>query len=205
MECLVLTHGMVDSNTYILSDEKECAVIDCGVKTRDVMKVVEDRGFKVKAIILTHGHFDHIFHVAGLKAETGADICIHEADASLYRDPETNGFNYFGLRTQTEMPPADILLKDGQKLRIGKAELEIIHTPGHTPGSICIKAEDILISGDTLFSMSVGRTDLPGGSQKALVESIREKLFTLDPKTVVYPGHGPQTTIGHEVSYNPYV
>lgn len=203
MALYVLPNGIFESNTYILSYDKECVVIDCGVNAREILDVVEKNGLHVKYIILTHGHFDHTWHVQSLKEKTGAKLCLHEDELELYQNPMLNGSRMFGAGSDAETPDPDILLKDGQKLQAGEMSLEIIHTPGHSPGSICILSGNMLFSGDTLFAMSIGRTDFPGGSHKAMIESLH-RLFMLDDSIEVYPGHGPKTTIGYEKEYNPY-
>ncbi len=205
MEIQVLPAGIFDSNTYILSEQGECAVIDCGADPERILKTVADNKLKVRYIILTHGHADHIFHVGTLKNATGATLCIHQQEQLLYSDSQKNGFETFGFSNQTELPDPDRLLKHGDKLPLGNSSLEIIHTPGHSPGSISVLAGNMLFSGDTLFARSVGRTDLYGGSGKSLTDSVRNRLFVLDGDTVVYPGHGPSTTIGFERENNPYV
>lgn len=205
MVLYVLSGGIFDSNTYILSDGNECIVIDCGVDPKRVMDVVERNNLEVKYIILTHGHFDHIYHAKSLRDKTGAKLCVHEDELELYRNPMLNGSRMFGAGKDVETVEPDMLLKDGQRLEAGNLTVEIIHTPGHSPGSICVLSENMLFSGDTLFAMSVGRTDFPGGNARALNESIHKKLFTLDENIEVYPGHGPKTTIGFEKENNPYV
>jgi len=203
MALYVISNGVFGSNTYILSDGKDCAVIDCGVDSRRVMDVVTKNGLNVKYIILTHGHFDHIYHLNSLKEKTGARLCIHEDERELYLNPMLNGTRMFGTGEEIVTPEPDILLKDGQKLQVGNLTLEIIHTPGHSPGSICILSGNMLFSGDTLFAMSIGRTDFAGGNARAMYESLK-KLFRLGDAIDVYPGHGPKTTIGFEKENNPY-
>jgi len=203
MALYVISNGVFGSNTYILSDGKDCAVIDCGVDSRRVMDVVTKNGLNVKYIILTHGHFDHIYHLNSLKEKTGARLCIHEDERELYLNPMLNGTRMFGTGEEIVTPEPDILLKDGQKLQVGNLTLEIIHTPGHSPGSICILSGNMLFSGDTLFAMSIGRTDFAGGNARAMYESLK-KLFRLGDAIEVYPGHGPKTTIGFEKENNPY-
>ena len=205
MDLYTLPNGIISTNSYILSDGLECVVIDCGVKTEDILRVIKEHGLHLKYIILTHGHFDHIYHVKSLKEATGALICLHEAELDVYQDPQKNGALYFGLLEGFHTVPPDILLKDGQILQAGTLRLDILHTPGHSPGSICIHCGGYLFSGDTLFLLSVGRTDLVGGSQKALIDAITKKIFVLDDTITVYPGHGPKTTIGYERENNPYV
>lgn len=205
MEIITLTGGIIDTNTYIVADEGECAIIDCGVKARVILNTLLEKELKAKYIILTHGHFDHAYFVPELKEVTGAPVCLHEDETELYLDPHKNGFVFFGVRNIPSMPKPDLMLRDGQKLRLGDMDLEILHTPGHSPGGICIKAQHHLFTGDTLFAMSVGRTDFYGGSGKALHEAITGKLFLLPDETLVYPGHGPKSSIGYEKEHNPYV
>lgn len=202
-ELYVLPYGVFNSNTYILSGGRECVVIDCGVDDRKIMDVVERKGLHVKYILLTHAHFDHIYHVKSLKEKTGAKLCLHEDELEFYQDPFQNGSRMFGDGRDVEIAAADVLLKDGQTLQAGDLSLKIIHTPGHSPGSICILCGSMLFSGDTLFAMSIGRTDFPGGNAMAMKESLK-KLFQLDDNITVYPGHGPKTSIGYEKENNPY-
>lgn len=204
MSLTVLTKGMFGSNTYILENQGECAVIDCGNPTESIVSVLKDKGLKVKYIILTHGHVDHILNAGKLKEALGGSLLIHEDEADLYFDKDANCSRFLG-REELVLANPDKLLKDGDILTLGDKELKIIHTPGHSPGSISILCDNMLFTGDTLFAMSVGRTDLYGGSMKQLVESIRDRLFVLDGNTVVYPGHGPSTTIEYEREHNPYV
>ncbi len=204
MEVKVLSKGIFDSNTYIIYDNGECAIIDSGVKTENVINFVKANSLDVRYIILTHGHIDHIFYASELKEATGAELCIHEDEESLYSDPSQNGAQLFGL-TSTRPTAPDRLLKHGDKLPLGNTTIKIIHTPGHSLGCICILCENNLFSGDTLFASSVGRTDLIGGSWQQLKESIENRLYTLNDDTKVYPGHGWSTTIGFERENNPYV
>ncbi len=189
----------------MLSDQNECAIIDCGVKAENVLDVIKEKALKVRYIILTHGHVDHIINVNDLKQATGAELCLHEEELPLYSDPEKNGYALFGFENEVKPSLPDRLLKHGDKLPLGNLTLEIIHTPGHSPGSVSILCDSLLFSGDTLFHRSVGRTDLFGGSSKRLVNSIQNRLYTLYGDVKVYPGHGPSTTIAYERENNPYV
>jgi hydroxyacylglutathione hydrolase len=205
MELTVLSNGVFGSNTYIVSAGNDCAIIDCGNRPKDVLKVLKEKDLKARYIILTHGHVDHILYAGEIKNETDGLICIHNDDVQLYSNPVLNGYDMFGFNIDLLHFPPDYQLKDGDKLPLGGSVLEIIHTPGHTPGGISILCDKMLFTGDTLFQLSIGRTDLFGGSLKQLAESIKNKLFTLEDDTVVYPGHGPSTTIGFERKNNPYV
>ncbi len=205
MKLDIMPNGLFSSNVYLVSEGKECVVIDCGVKTRDIVRKLQEEGLTVKYILLTHGHVDHIFHAAALREATGAPLCLHEAELELYRDADKNGYSYFGMKRPLNPPEPDILLKDNQTLRLGDEDIQIIHTPGHSPGCICIKIGSWLFTGDTLFAMSVGRTDLYGGNGQMLEASIQNRLYTLDGSLTVYPGHGQATSIAYEKENNPYV
>lgn len=200
-------NGMLDSNCYILGDDGEAAVVDPGADAEDIIRVLEKHALKLKYIILTHAHIDHITEVDELRCAMGGKTVIHEDDAPLLGDMLLNGSALFGRGRS--FSDADLLVKDGDVLEIGKARLRFIHTPGHTPGSVCIAVngstgEEFIFTGDTLFRMSIGRTDLGAGDHKKIIESLN-RLMALDDDLVVYPGHGPATTIGHERRNNPWI
>ncbi len=201
MRCLPT--GMLTSNCYILGDGGEGAVIDPGVKCSDIIEALEAEGLGLKYIILTHAHIDHIISMESLRSHYGAPVLAHRLDAEAPGDPRMNGAGLFGLKTVYRA--ADTALEHGDVYTIGGQKLEIIHTPGHTPGSICIKAGDSLFTGDTLFRLGIGRTDLGGGSMEDIIDSLTNRLMALDDETKVYPGHGPETTIGYERRNNPYL
>lgn len=165
---------------------------------------LQDAGFEVAAILLTHGHFDHIWGVDEMRAKSGAKVYAYEGEKALLEDAHLNVSRSTGRACTVS---ADRFLKDGEKVTVEDMTFEVLATPGHTGGSCCFYFEEdgILISGDTLFEESIGRTDLPTGSESALVRSIRERLLILPDDVKVYPGHGGSTTIGHEKQYNPYV
>lgn len=201
IKCLPL--GNMPTNCYILFDEKskECAVFDPAAEAGKILSEID--GYKVKYIILTHMHIDHVMALDEVKRETNAPVVVCNDDAFVMNDDSFTLAKFFNASSpETE---ADIKVLDGDILHLGENELKIIHTPGHTKGSMCVLCHSILISGDTLFLESVGRSDFPGGSHSQLVNSIGEKLYCLNDKTKVYPGHGPETTIGHEKMYNPYL
>ena len=205
MEITVLRNGIFGSNTYIVSSNKECAVIDCGNKASDIINEIRKRDLNLKYIILTHGHMDHVYYANQLKDETDSTLCIHEQEIPLYEDPNKNGYNSFGFSEALKLADPDKFLKDGDELSLGDETLQIIHTPGHSPGCVCILIAGCLFTGDTLFQSSVGRTDLYGGSWSQLENSIKSRIYTLDEGIKVYPGHGMDTTIGFERENNPYV
>jgi glyoxylase-like metal-dependent hydrolase (beta-lactamase superfamily II) len=197
--------GNLGANCFLLYCEKslEAAVIDPGGDPFEVLTVIAREKLTVKYIINTHGHADHIAGNQKLKQATGGAILIHAADAEMLTNARHNLSMYIGNSIQFE--PADLLLKDGDVISFGSVELKVIHTPGHTPGGICLLANGVLFSGDTLFYESIGRTDFPGGSSSALIQSIKEKLLGMPDTTKVLPGHGPDTSIGWERKMNPFI
>lgn len=198
--------GPLDVNCYVFGCEshKTCAVIDPGDSAERIMEKAGARGYKVAMIINTHAHADHTGANGKLKAMTGALIHIHEDDARILTHPSMSDMSeYLGIEPS---PAADVLLKDGSTLTpCPCVELAVIHTPGHSPGGICVLHGKTLFSGDTLFRFSIGRSDLPGGDGRTLVKSIADRLFTLPDDVAVYPGHGEPTTIGEERKYNPFL
>lgn len=197
--------GLLEVNCYILGDEetKEAVVIDPGGDEDEILEVVQHHGFSLKYIIDTHGHFDHVDANQPLKDATSAQIAIHQLDAAmLQRANEAIFFTGKPMRSSE----ADVLLKEGDTLTFGKHRLQVLHTPGHTPGGISLVLEgtNLVYVGDTLFAGSIGRTDFPGGDYDTLIRGVREKLFTLGDHFIVYPGHGPVTTIAQERKYNPF-
>ncbi len=205
MKIVTLVLGALQVNCYLVYDEttKECMVIDPGAEGQKIVTEIEKRDLKVKYIVNTHGHVDHISANAYVKERLEAPLLIHEDDAAMLGDGTINMSSYLG--EEVNKPLADRLLKDGDVLELAENKIRVLHTPGHTRGGISLVCSNICFSGDTLFLMSIGRTDLPGGSFKQLIDSIKNKLFTLDDEVVVYPGHGPQTTIGQEKADNPFV
>jgi len=193
------------TNTWLLWNDQslDALLIDPAAPDRELIDFIKTRGLKVHAIVNTHGHGDHIGGNPYFKAAFDCPIMIHEADAKMLTDNKKNLSEYMG--TPLPPTPADRLLKDQDTIEMGKDKIRVIHTPGHTPGGICLLIEKYLISGDTLFEQSIGRTDFPGGSHEDIITAIREKLFTLPEDTVVFPGHGPRTSIGLEKQNNPFV
>lgn len=193
--------GPLESNCYLAGDEdtKEIYIIDPGGDYEKINSAIDKNSLKPKAVINTHGHGDHI----GANEEFGIPVWIHRLDADFLTDSSKNLSGAFGFFLKTKA--ASRLLEDGDTLDIGKYNLKVIHTPGHTPGSICLKAKGVIFTGDTLFCEGVGRTDFAYGSQEDIMSSIKEKLFTLGDDYVVYPGHGPSSTMGNEKINNPFI
>lgn len=205
MEFKRLPLGVLQTNCYVVFDEKtkEAAIIDPSGDFPELKGYIENNGLKVKYIIVTHGHGDHIGALKELKDYSDADIYIHGEDNEMLKSKIKNFSNIMGGAV-VEMS-ADKFLEDGDVLELGETKLNIIHTPGHSRGGISIYCDRVLFSGDTLFKNSIGRTDFPGGSLAEIIDSIKSKLFALPDDTVVYPGHGPSTTILAEKQGNGYV
>ena len=192
------------ANCYVVVHQNSAVVIDpAGVKD-EVIAYLKARQANLYAIINTHGHIDHIMSNSWLKAETNAPIWIHQGDSRYLTDPELN-LSSFILGEKHIGPAADKFLQDQEKIKLGDLDLTVIHTPGHSPGSICLLGESFLFSGDTLFELSVGRSDFPGGNGKVLKESLRKLARIVPETTVVYPGHGQETTMERELAHNPFL
>ncbi|XCN71662.1 MAG: MBL fold metallo-hydrolase [Candidatus Electrothrix aestuarii] len=202
-----LTVGMMSVCCYIVSCEKtgKAAVIDPGGDEERILATCKEHRLDVMYIVNTHGHPDHVCGNGPVQKATGAQIIMHRADAEFFGTSDAK--SYFSMLGLPESPPADILIEDGEQIIIGEETLSVIHTPGHTPGGVCLYNKPDCFTGDTLFVGGVGRTDFPGGSMPQLSQSIKERLLTLPPETVVWPGHGYggfQSTIGDEAEGNPY-
>jgi hydroxyacylglutathione hydrolase len=203
----VLPVGMLQCNCSIFGDEttRQAIVIDPGDQIEDILEVLERHQLTVKAIVITHAHIDHIGGAAKLKAATGAPVYMNANDQELYDHIDTQA-SWLGVE-EPERTSIDIAAREGDSLVLGEAPFHILHTPGHTQGSISlwIPSENKLIAGDTLFRDSIGRTDLPGGDTRQILRSIHSKLLKLPETAVVIPGHGPNTSIGREKEHNPFL
>jgi glyoxylase-like metal-dependent hydrolase (beta-lactamase superfamily II) len=199
------TIGPLETNAYLVVDEgsRQALLIDPGIESEDIYQVIEKEGFEICAIVNTHGHFDHVCGNEFFKAKTGAPVLIHQEDVALMRQAAQQALT-FGFQVPTP-PPPDRLLTEGDEVVVGENRMLVLHTPGHTPGGICLYGGGLAIVGDTLFAGSIGRTDLVGGSIEILLASIRSKILSLPNETAVYPGHGPPTTIGEERIHNPFL
>lgn len=199
------TVGPFEQNVYVLvgPSRRRAAIVDPGIASEPLLADLLARGLTLELIVNTHGHLDHAACNRFFKERTGAQIAIHPADVPLLRNLESQG-RALGLEVAAS-PEPEIELQEGSPLVLDGVALDVLHTPGHTPGGACLRFGGRMLVGDTLFRGSVGRTDLPGGSWPDLAASIRGKLFRLPAATVCYPGHGPETTVGEERMNNPFV
>jgi len=200
-----LPTGPLEVNCYIIGCEEthKAAVIDPGGDVNAILQRVQQEGLQVVKVIDTHGHFDHVGGNRQLLDATDAELLIHKSDVPLLAQAATHAAAY-GLQTEPSPLPTREL-SDGETIQVGDLSLQVIHTPGHSPGGICLYVDDTLLVGDTLFAGSIGRTDLPGGDYQQLIENIKEKLLVLPDATKVCPGHGLMSTIGDEKLNNPFL
>ncbi|WP_266203127.1 MBL fold metallo-hydrolase [Pontibacter kalidii] len=210
MKVTCLTFNPFQENTYLLHDDtKECVVVDPGCYERreqeQLKKYIEDNGLKVVRLLNTHCHIDHVLGNKFVADTYNVGLEIHPEDEQVLRAVPTYASNY-GFPLYAEQLPASYL-KEGESITFGNTELEVLFAPGHAPGHVVFynKADKTVIGGDVLFQGSIGRTDLPGGDFDTLIQSIKTKLFTLPDEVTVYPGHGPETSIGYEKKYNPFL
>jgi len=206
VEIIKVVTGLLEENCYVIKDKKNAIsiVIDPG---DDGEKIADAIGnFEVKYILLTHAHFDHVGALKYLKENFGGEILMHKGDLALLENASLVA-GYFGISVQ-QPPPPDNFVEDGDIITAGNLKIKVIHVPGHSPGGVAYymdSGEKHLFTGDILFAGSVGRTDLPGGNWNLLISGIKQKLLVLPPETIVYPGHGPETTIGREKVSNPFI
>jgi len=200
-----LVVGSLSANCYIVGSEatREGLLIDPGGNAEDIFKAVSDSGLDIKIIVLTHGHSDHIAALYDIQDRTGAEVAIHSADTQFLHGRESFS-TMFGISYKTPAPP-DRLLNEGDIIDTGDLHFSVLHTPGHTPGSICLLTDNKVFTGDTLLYRSIGTTLMPGSSRRQLIDSIHTRLMVLPDNTTVYPGHGRQTTIGAERQHNPFL
>ncbi|OGO42319.1 MAG: hypothetical protein A2137_02010 [Chloroflexi bacterium RBG_16_58_8] len=200
-----LAVGSLSANCYVVGSEAagEGLVIDPGGQAGDILKAIDDAGLDIKIIVLTHGHSDHIAALYDIQDRTGAAVAIHLEDAD-FLEGRGSLSSQFGISYKTPHPP-DRLLREGDVIAVGDLSFTVIHTPGHTPGSICLLCGDKVFTGDTLFRRGIGTTMMPGSSRPQLIDSLQTRLMVLPDDTAVYPGHGRETTIGAERKDNPYV
>lgn len=204
-EIVTIPNGQFLQNCLLVADpaSNEAAMVDPGEEADRFLAALNDRGWTLRAVWLTHAHIDHVLGVRAVKAATGAPIYLHPLDRPLY-DAVAEQARWFGIRAEPA-PPPDVELMAGDTLTIGEASFRVRHTPGHSPGSVSLVGHGAIIGGDVLFQGSIGRTDLPGGDYDTLLQSIHREFLSLSDDTIVYTGHGPHTTVGAERRTNPFL
>ncbi len=199
-----LVVGRLQTNCYILQSDSTALVIDPGDESERIIRFLKDIAVKPTHIVATHTHFDHVLGVDTIRAKLKVPFLIHRDDLSMLESMQSRVRQIMGFSVPPP-PKVDQFLEDGQSIEFGQDKVKVIHTPGHSPGSISLAGQDFVMTGDALFNQSIGRTDLPGGDLDTLIRSITQRLFILDDDTIVYPGHGPETSIGDEKFANPFV
>lgn len=199
-----LVVGELRTNCYIIQSGKQALIVDPGDESDRIIRFIKDVNASPTNIIATHTHFDHVLGVDGIRRAIGIPFLIHSEDQSMLNSMQSNVRQLMGFDVPPP-PKVDGYLTDGEVLKVGDESVTVIHTPGHSPGSVSLQGDGFVLTGDALFNQSIGRTDLPGGDLETLLNSITAKLFKLDDETVVYPGHGPETSIGDEKLANPFV
>jgi len=199
-----LVVGRLQTNCYILESDSTALVIDPGDEPERILRFLNDIKVKPSRIVATHTHFDHVLGVDEIRATLSIPFLIHRDDLPMLESMQSRVHQFMGLNVPPP-PKVDQFLKDLESLTVGRDTVKILHTPGHSPGSISLAGRGYVLTGDALFNQSIGRTDLPGGDLDTLIHSINDRLFSLDDDTIVYPGHGPETSIGDEKIANPFV
>ena len=203
----MLVVGLFAANCYIVgsSSTGQGIIIDPGAEAETILRTVQQLGLSISLIVITHAHIDHVGAVREVQKKTNAAFAVHQAEKGLLLTPPMRMLTSLGLSPVKSPPRPDRLLKDGDIIDVGDLHFKVLHTPGHSPGGICLLGQGVVFSGDTLFNFGIGRSDFPGGSHERLMTSIREKLMVLPDETIVYPGHGAPTTIGDERRGNPFI
>ena len=196
--------GRLQTNCYVLQSDSTALVIDPGDEPERIIRFLEDIAVKPTHIVATHTHFDHVLGVDTIRAKLKIPFLIHHDDLSMLESMQSRVRQTMGFSVPPP-PKVDQFLEDGQSIEFGQDKVKVIHTPGHSPGSISLAGQGFVLTGDALFNQSIGRTDLPGGDLDTLIRSITQRLFILDDATIVYPGHGPETSIGDEKLANPFM
>jgi len=205
MEYEVIVVGALETNCYLVScrDTQECVIVDPAAEADKIFALISKKKLKPVVILNTHGHVDHIGANRDMKERFNIPLRIHSLDAHMLGNEKQSELSFF-LQAKTS-PPADSFFKEGEKINFGNSFLQVLHTPGHSPGSVSFIGDGFVLSGDTLFCGGVGRTDLPGGDWKEMENSLKNKILTLPEEMIVLPGHGPFSVIGQEKSSNPFI
>lgn len=200
-----LTLGIFGVNNFLVhsADSSKAILIDACEDSQSILNKISELNLELVYLINTHGHGDHIAGNAEIIRQTGAQLMIHPLDEPYLTDPQLNLSTFMGIELKS--PPPDRLLEEGDTVELDDIQLKVLHTPGHTPGNITLVSGDVAFVGDVIFRESIGRTDFPGSSHQQLIETIRTKIYTLPDNTILYNGHGPETTVRHEKKYNPFV
>ena len=203
----MLVVGPFDTNCYVVGSPstKQGMIIDPGAEAETILGTVQQMGLSISLIVITHAHMDHVGALRAVQEKTDAQFAVHEAEKGFVFSAPMRMLTSVGLTPFKSPPKPDRLLKDGDHIDIGDLHFEVLYTPGHSSGGISLAGHGVVFSGDTLFNFGIGRTDFPGCSHERLMKSIREKLMVLPDETIVYPGHGPTTTIGNEREWNPFL
>jgi glyoxylase-like metal-dependent hydrolase (beta-lactamase superfamily II) len=196
--------GRLQTNCYLLQAENEMIIIDPGDEPERILRFVKDLSLTPRLIVATHTHFDHILGVERIRKDLHIPFAINKEDLEILESMQTRVQQFMGFSVPPP-PKVDQFLRDGQSITLGQDKVKVLHTPGHSPGSISLVGQGFVFTGDALFNQSIGRTDLPGGDTDTLIRSITDRLFNLNDDTIVYPGHGPETSIGDEKRANPFV
>ena len=203
----MLAVGPFATNCYIVSSSstKQGMIIDPGAEAETILRTVQQTGLSISLIVITHAHMDHVGALREVQEKTHAQFAVHEAEKGFVFSAPMRMLTSLGLTPVKSPPKPDRLLKDGDQINVGDLHFEVLYTPGHSSGGISLSGHGVVFSGDTLFNFGIGRTDFPGCSHERLMKSIHEKLMVLPDETIVYPGHGPTTTIGDERRGNPFL
>ncbi len=206
MQIVTFTDYSFGSNTYLVVNEEEgkAVLVDAGVPASQILEYLDRNGLELEAVLLTHGHPDHLLSLKDIVQATGARAYMHPADIALIRNIPSLFLRMLGLES-LEIPEDIEEVKEGQTLRLAGMDFQVLHTPGHSEGSVCYLVNGALFAGDLIFRGSVGRTDFPGGSMRTLVQSVKDKVFTLPSDTRIYPGHMDSTVVGWEKKTNPFL
>lgn len=199
-----IVSGQIEANCYIVydTDTLKAVIIDPGEDGDKIISEIEKAGFKPEMLVNTHGHYDHILSDEQIRTKYKIPLAAHKEEVTMLADPQRNASAMFGSAESVKTP--EVILEDGQEVKLSFTKFKVIHTPGHTKGGICLLFDGFIITGDTLFAGTIGRTDFPGGDFDEIMNSL-EKIKQLPLSTIIYPGHGSQTTLANELRHNPYL